>query len=142
MRRMEEYSLRKEDERAMQAYGMHSAIAKVLMVHREFMPGRITVAREVILSAGTMQSPQILGLSGIGDVWLTKRWWIILFRVDLHRLFLGLGDGDQIREFGLALVGFGVSACNDRVVSILQGLDRPIHCRNDFSCHNGGICHG
>lgn len=29
--------------------------------------GRIRVAGEVVLSAGTMQSPQILGLSGIGD---------------------------------------------------------------------------
>jgi choline dehydrogenase len=29
--------------------------------------GRIAVTREVVLSAGTMQSPQILALSGIGD---------------------------------------------------------------------------
>ena len=43
LRRMDEYSLRKEDERAMQAYGMHSMIAKVLTVHHEVMPGRVTI---------------------------------------------------------------------------------------------------
>ena len=43
LRRAEEYSLRKEDVRAMQAYGMHSAIAKTLLVHREFTPGRISI---------------------------------------------------------------------------------------------------
>jgi L-lactate utilization protein LutC len=42
-RRMEEYTLPLEDQRAMQAYGRHSSIAKVLLVHREVMPGRITV---------------------------------------------------------------------------------------------------
>ncbi|WP_156839545.1 GMC family oxidoreductase [Novosphingobium aquimarinum] len=30
-------------------------------------PGRITARREIIVAAGTMQSPHILGLSGIGD---------------------------------------------------------------------------
>jgi L-lactate utilization protein LutC len=39
-KRIEEYSLPLEDRRAMQAYGMHSSINKLLIVHREIMPGR------------------------------------------------------------------------------------------------------
>jgi len=43
MKRIDEYTLALEDVRAMQAYGMHSAVAKLLIVNREFTPGRITV---------------------------------------------------------------------------------------------------
>jgi hypothetical protein len=42
-RRIDEYSLPREDERAREAYGVGSAVNKVLVVNREFMPGRITV---------------------------------------------------------------------------------------------------
>jgi len=41
--RVEEYSLPLEDVRAMQAYGMHSNISKLLIVHREVMPGRVSL---------------------------------------------------------------------------------------------------
>lgn len=42
-KRVEEYSLPLESERALQAYGMQSSINKLLVVHKEFTPGRITV---------------------------------------------------------------------------------------------------
>ncbi|HWE63738.1 MAG TPA: LUD domain-containing protein [Chloroflexota bacterium] len=42
-KRIEEYSLPREDERAREAYGIGSAVNKVLVVNREFMAGRITV---------------------------------------------------------------------------------------------------
>src|SRR5205823_1570174 len=42
LRRITEYSYPLEDARALQAYGMHSGVNKVLVVHREFQPGRIT----------------------------------------------------------------------------------------------------
>jgi len=41
-RRLEEYSFPMEDARAQQAYGVHSAINKMLVINGEF-PGRITV---------------------------------------------------------------------------------------------------
>jgi hypothetical protein len=43
MKRIEEYTLPLENERAMKAYGMNSVIAKLLIVNREVTPGRITV---------------------------------------------------------------------------------------------------
>jgi hypothetical protein len=42
-RRIEEYSLPLEDERLRAIYGIGSAVAKVLIVKREAMPGRSTV---------------------------------------------------------------------------------------------------
>lgn len=42
-RRIENYCLPLEDERALQVYGMHSNISKILIVHREVMPGRTTM---------------------------------------------------------------------------------------------------
>ncbi|MDB5076322.1 MAG: hypothetical protein JWO42_2501 [Chloroflexi bacterium] len=42
-KRIYEYSLPREDERAREAYGMGSAVNKVLVVNREFMPDRITI---------------------------------------------------------------------------------------------------
>jgi hypothetical protein len=42
-KRIYEYSYPREDERAREAYGMGSAVNKVLVVNREFMVGRITV---------------------------------------------------------------------------------------------------
>ncbi|MGB9521522.1 MAG: lactate utilization protein [Anaerolineales bacterium] len=41
--RIEEYCLPLEDQRAMQVYNMHSNISKLLIVHREVMPGRTTI---------------------------------------------------------------------------------------------------
>lgn len=43
MKRIEEYTLKLEDDRLMQAYGMHSSIRKVLIVNSEVMPDRITM---------------------------------------------------------------------------------------------------
>jgi L-lactate utilization protein LutC len=43
LRRIEEYSLPLEDERLLEAAGIHSAIGKLLIVNREVVPGRITV---------------------------------------------------------------------------------------------------
>ena len=43
LRRIEGYSLPLEDARALEAYGVHSAINKVVIVNREINPGRITV---------------------------------------------------------------------------------------------------
>jgi L-lactate utilization protein LutC len=43
LRRINEYSFPLEDARAQVAYGIHSAVNKVLIVNREITPGRITV---------------------------------------------------------------------------------------------------
>ncbi len=43
MKRIEQYTVPLEDERAMKAYGMHTGIFKMLIVNREVTPGRITV---------------------------------------------------------------------------------------------------
>jgi hypothetical protein len=43
LRRIDEYAFPLEDARALTAYGVHSAVNKVLIIHREFVPGRITV---------------------------------------------------------------------------------------------------
>ncbi len=43
MKRLEEYTLALEDARALQTYGVHSSINKLLVVHREITPGRVTV---------------------------------------------------------------------------------------------------
>jgi hypothetical protein len=41
--RIYEYSLPREDERAREAYGIGSGVYKMVVVNREFLPGRITV---------------------------------------------------------------------------------------------------
>ena len=41
--RINEYSWRLEDARAQAAYGIHSAVNKVVIINREITPGRITV---------------------------------------------------------------------------------------------------
>jgi L-lactate utilization protein LutC len=43
LRRIEEYAFPLEDARAQAAYGIHSAVNKVLIINREITPGRITV---------------------------------------------------------------------------------------------------
>ena len=43
MKRVEEYTFKLEDERLMNAYGMHSGIRKLLIINSEVMPGRITL---------------------------------------------------------------------------------------------------
>ena len=43
LRRVDEYAYPLEDARAMSAYGVHSGVNKVLIINREFTPGRITV---------------------------------------------------------------------------------------------------
>jgi len=43
MKRIEEYTFKLEDERMMQAYGMHSGIRKLLIVNSEVIPERITI---------------------------------------------------------------------------------------------------
>ena len=43
MKRIREYTYPLEDERALQVYGMNSNISKLLIVHREVMPGRTTM---------------------------------------------------------------------------------------------------
>jgi hypothetical protein len=43
LKRVTEYVLPLEDARAFKAYGMHSSVNKLLVVHKEFMPGRTTV---------------------------------------------------------------------------------------------------
>ena len=43
IRRIDEYALPLEDARAQAAYGIHSAVNKVLIINREIAPGRITV---------------------------------------------------------------------------------------------------
>ena len=42
-RRVYEYSFPREDERAREAYGIGSGVNKLLVVNREFVPGRISV---------------------------------------------------------------------------------------------------
>jgi hypothetical protein len=41
--RVNEYAFPLEDARAQAAYGIHSAVNKVLIINREITPGRITV---------------------------------------------------------------------------------------------------
>ena len=43
LQRINEYAWRLEDARAQEAYGVHSAVNKVLIINREITPGRITV---------------------------------------------------------------------------------------------------
>jgi hypothetical protein len=43
LRRVDEYAFPLEDARAQEAYGVHSAVNKVLIINREITPGRITV---------------------------------------------------------------------------------------------------
>jgi hypothetical protein len=43
IKRIYEYCLPLEDERARKAYGMPSAVNKILIINKEFMPERITV---------------------------------------------------------------------------------------------------
>jgi len=43
LRRIHEYAFPLEDARAQAAYGIHSAVNKVLIINREITPGRITV---------------------------------------------------------------------------------------------------
>jgi hypothetical protein len=43
LRRITEYAFPLEDARAQEAYGVHSAINKVLITNREINPGRTTV---------------------------------------------------------------------------------------------------
>ena len=42
-RRVYEHALPLEDARAYEAYGIHSAVNKLLIINREITPGRITV---------------------------------------------------------------------------------------------------
>ena len=43
LRRIDEHAYPLEDARALKAYGMHSDVSKILIIHREFVPGRISV---------------------------------------------------------------------------------------------------
>ena len=43
LRRINEYAFPLEDARALEAYGIHSAVNKVVIINREIVPGRITV---------------------------------------------------------------------------------------------------
>lgn len=43
MKRLYEYCLPLEDERAQKAYGIHSGVSKILIVNKEVVPGRLTV---------------------------------------------------------------------------------------------------
>ena len=43
LKRVQEYSLALEDERALKVYGMNSGLSKLLIIHREAMPGRTTM---------------------------------------------------------------------------------------------------
>jgi hypothetical protein len=43
LRRIDEYAFPLEDARAQAAYGIHSAVNKVLIINRDITPGRITV---------------------------------------------------------------------------------------------------
>jgi hypothetical protein len=42
-RRVNDYAFRLEDARAQSAYGVHSAVNKVLVINRDTVPGRIAV---------------------------------------------------------------------------------------------------
>lgn len=43
MKRLYEYTLPLEDERALQVYGVNSSVNKLLVIHREVSPGRATL---------------------------------------------------------------------------------------------------
>jgi hypothetical protein len=43
LRRIDEYAFPLEDARAQAAYGVHSGVYKILIINREYVPGRITV---------------------------------------------------------------------------------------------------
>ena len=43
LRRIDDYAYPLEDARALEAYGIHSGVNKVLIINREIVPGRITV---------------------------------------------------------------------------------------------------
>jgi hypothetical protein len=43
LKRVTEYTLPLEDARAFKAYSIHSSINKLLIVHKEFIPGRTTM---------------------------------------------------------------------------------------------------
>jgi hypothetical protein len=43
LQRINDYALPLEDKRAFESYGAHSGVNKVLIINREWMPGRITV---------------------------------------------------------------------------------------------------
>jgi YkgG family uncharacterized protein len=43
LRRVDEYAFPLEDARAMETYGVHSGVNKILIINREYAPGRITV---------------------------------------------------------------------------------------------------
>jgi L-lactate utilization protein LutC len=43
LRRIDDYAFPLEDARALEAYGVHSGVNKVLIINREVVPGRITV---------------------------------------------------------------------------------------------------
>jgi len=43
LRRVDEYAFPREDARAQAAYGVHSGVNKLLIINREWVPGRITV---------------------------------------------------------------------------------------------------
>ena len=43
LRRIDEYAFPLEDARAQEAYGIHSAVNKILIINGEITPGRITV---------------------------------------------------------------------------------------------------
>jgi hypothetical protein len=43
LRRINDYAFPLEDARAQAAYGIHSAVNKVVIINREVVPGRITV---------------------------------------------------------------------------------------------------
>ena len=43
LRRIDDYAFPLEDARALEAYGIHSGVNKVLIINREVVPGRITV---------------------------------------------------------------------------------------------------
>ncbi|MEJ5202869.1 MAG: LUD domain-containing protein [Anaerolineales bacterium] len=43
LKRLDEYTLPLEDQRALKVYGVHSGIAKLLIIRREAMPGRATM---------------------------------------------------------------------------------------------------